>query len=89
VLFGEPLPAEKVARLYAEIEEGFDLIFSVGTTSVFYYIAEPVWRANQLAKPTVEINPGISEVSALVTIRLPLGATQALEAIWSRYHDRP
>src|SRR5438132_1822784 len=32
VLFGEPLPAEKVTRLYSEIEDGFDLIFSVGTT---------------------------------------------------------
>jgi NAD-dependent deacetylase len=88
VLFGEALPIDKVARLYRELDDGFDLTFSIGTTSVFDYIAEPVRRARQVGKPTVEINPGISEVSDLVTIRLPVGATQALEAIWSRYHDR-
>jgi NAD-dependent deacetylase len=88
VLFGEALPLDKVSRLYAELERGFDLVFSVGTTSVFPYIAEPVERAHQRGKPSIEINPGLTEVSHLVTIRLPLGAAEALDAIWKRYQRR-
>jgi len=88
VLFGEALPFDKVSRLYTELHKGFDLIFSIGTTSVFPYIAEPVERAYQQGKPTVEINPGDSEVSDLVTVRLRLGAAQALDAIWRGYQER-
>jgi NAD-dependent deacetylase len=88
VLFGEALPFDKVSRLYTELDKGFDLVFSVGTTSVFPYIAEPVARAHQRGKPTVEINPGTSEVSHLVTHRVQLGAAQALDAIWRCYQVR-
>jgi NAD-dependent deacetylase len=88
VLFGEALASDKLSRLYTELERGFDLVFSVGTTSVFPYISEPVERAHQLGKPTVEINPGLTEVSHLVTIRLSLGAAAALDAIWKRYQAR-
>jgi NAD-dependent deacetylase len=88
VLFGEALPFHKVDRLYQELETGFDLVFTIGTTSVFPYVAEPVVRAWQLGKPSVEINPGPSEVSELVTVRLALGAATALDAIWQGYLDR-
>jgi NAD-dependent deacetylase len=85
VLFGEALPFDKVSQLYTQIEKGFDLVFSIGTTSVFPYIAQPVERAYRLGRPTVEINPGTSEISDLVTIRLPLRAAAALDAIWRCY----
>jgi NAD-dependent deacetylase len=85
VLFGEMLPPEKVQRLYRELAAGFDLVFSVGTTSVFPYIAEPVLAASRAGVPTVEINPGISEVSHLADVRLAMGAAKALDAIWRRY----
>jgi NAD-dependent deacetylase len=88
VLFGEALPFDKVSQLYTQIEKGFDLVFSIGTTSIFPYIAEPVERAYRLGKPAVEINPGTSEVSELATIRLPLGAAMALDAIWRSYQER-
>jgi NAD-dependent deacetylase len=88
VLFGEALPFDMVSRLYTELERGFDLVFSIGTTSVFPYIAEPVERAYRQGKPTVEINPGTSEVSELVTVQLPLGAAPALDAIWRRFTER-
>jgi NAD-dependent deacetylase len=88
VLFGEMLPAEKVERLYHEVARGFDLVFTIGTTSVFPYIAQPVWIAARSGKPTVEINPGQSEVSELVDVKLPMGAAQALDAIWGRYRAR-
>jgi NAD-dependent deacetylase len=85
VLFGELLPADKLEALFDELGTGFDLVFSVGTTSVFPYIAEPVRIAVRDGRPTVEINPGPSEVSGLVDLKLPLGAALALDAIWSRY----
>jgi NAD-dependent deacetylase len=87
VLFGEMLPPAKVERLYTELDRGFDIVFSVGTTSVFPYIAEPVVRAAYQGKQSVEINPSLSEVSGAVTVRLPLGAARALDAIWSRFRE--
>ena len=88
VLFGEALPFDKISRLYTEIEKGFDMVFSIGTTSVFPYIAEPVIRAHQMGKSTVEINPGTSEVSDIVDIRLRMRAAPALDAIWRCYQER-
>ena len=88
VLFGETLPWEKLTRLYEELDAGFDVVFSVGTTSVFPYIAEPVALAGELGWATVEINPGVSQVSDMVDLRLPLGAADALNAIWRRYQQR-
>ena len=85
VLFGELLPPEKVELLYRELAAGFDLVFTIGTTSVFPYISEPVRIASQSGRPTVEINPGTSEVSDLVDVKLSLGAAAALDAIWQRY----
>ena len=78
VLFGEMLPEDGIARLYKELDRGFDMVFSVGTTSVFPYIAAPVHHVNRAGGLTVEINPGESEVSYDVTHRLRLGAADAL-----------
>jgi len=88
VLFGELLPPAKVERLYGELSAGFDMVFSVGTTSVFPYIAEPVIDARRRGAATVEINPGTSEVSHLVDVKLSFGAAVALDAIWRRYRER-
>lgn len=78
VLFGELLPPDAVRRLMTELERGFDLVLSIGTTSVFPYIAEPVWQARRSGVPTVEINPGDTEVSEVVDLRLRCGAVEAL-----------
>jgi NAD-dependent deacetylase len=83
VLFDEMLPARQLTTLYDELDRGFDLVFSIGTTSVFPYIAEPVERAHRAGKPSIEINPDRSEVTDLVTLKLPLGSAAALDAIWS------
>ena len=88
VLFGEELPTSKLAILWRELGWGFDLVFSVGTSSVFPYIADPVLRARSAGIPTVEINPGRSEVSDVVDIRIEAGAASALDAIWGRYLAR-
>lgn len=84
VLFGEALPPVAVARLVRALEEGCDLVFSIGTTSVFPYIAAPVVEALRNGVPTVEINPGESSVSAYVDYRLRLGAAEALAGIRAR-----
>lgn len=88
VLFGEDLPVEKLALLQREVARGFDLVFSVGTSSVFPYIASPVLRARGAGVPTVEINPGLSEVSDVVDLRITAGAALALGTLWDRYLAR-
>jgi NAD-dependent deacetylase len=86
VLFGELLPARQLATYRAETERGFDLVLSIGTSSVFPYISAPVLDAYHFGKPSVEINPGETDVTEFVTVKVPLGAAAALDAIWSRYN---
>jgi len=85
VLFGEMLPRDKCDRLYAELDRGFDIVFSVGTTSVFPYIAHPVQDARRRGVPTVEINPGGTEVSHLIDYQFSSGAAVTLDALWTRF----
>jgi len=84
VLFGEMLPEDEITRFYDELEKGFDLVFSIGTTSVFPYIARPVLWATQTGIPTVEINPSETRVTPYVTYKLPLGAATAMNALLAR-----
>lgn len=84
VLFGEELPVDGLQRLEQALAGGFDLVFTIGTTSVFPYVAAPVWWAARMGWPTVEINPGDSEVSDLVDVRLRLGAADAFAALGVR-----
>jgi NAD-dependent deacetylase len=88
VLFGEMLPLEKVLRLDEELHSGFDLVFTIGTQSAFPYIAKPVEQAHRHHVSTVEINPGRTEVSHLVDLRLPTRAAETLSAIWAAYLAR-
>ncbi len=81
VLFGEMLPLGALQRLEDELRRGFDLVFTVGTTSVFPYIAQPVIQARHHRIPTVEINPGQTEVSELVTLRIKERAASFLTAL--------
>ncbi|MCC2656136.1 MAG: NAD-dependent protein deacylase [Panacagrimonas sp.] len=78
VLFGEQLPASAIERLEAAMDEGVDLVMSIGTTSVFPYIAGPVIQAARIGLPTIEINPGESEVSSVVSVRIPERAATVL-----------
>ena len=84
VLFGEMLPFDKVDRLHAELSEGFDVIFAIGTTALFSYISEPVLAASEGDTLTVEINPDVTELTDVVDIALPINAAEALEAIWEQ-----
>lgn len=82
VLFGERLPLAAVDTLQTQLSLGFDLVFSIGTTSVFPYIAQPVLDARYWGAKTVEINPGDTEVSAYVDYKIPLRAAEALGYLW-------
>ncbi|HPB67508.1 MAG TPA: NAD-dependent protein deacylase [Candidatus Omnitrophota bacterium] len=82
VLFGEMLPPAAVTTLIAQMEQGFDLYFSIGTTSVFPYIRRPLEDAKSRGRFTVEINPEETEASSLVDVRISSGAVNALMRIW-------
>lgn len=86
VLFDEMLPAREIVRLEGVLSHGVDLVVSIGTTSVFPYIAGPVWWAREVGVPTVEINPGDTEVSAIVMHRLAMRAAEAMPEIWRRLY---
>jgi NAD-dependent deacetylase len=84
VLFGEMLPGAALEALQRELRRGFDLVVSIGTTSVFPYIAAPVVLARRAGRDTVEINPGTTDVSDVVAHRMQNRAAVALDAIWRR-----
>jgi NAD-dependent deacetylase len=85
VFFGEMLPYDKFQILLEELEKGFDIYFSIGTSSVFHYIKQPIVDANSKRKPTIEINPENTCISDLVDIKISLGAAEALDRIWKEY----
>jgi NAD-dependent deacetylase len=85
VLFGEELPCDKLQRLWYEFGTGFDAIFSVGTSSLFEYIIEPVRMGQAMGIPTVEINPESTTISDLVDVKINAKAATALDSIWERY----
>jgi NAD-dependent deacetylase len=88
VLFGEELPEEKLARLWSEFEAGFDLVFSIGTSSLFPYIVAPVLLARGSGIPTVEINPESTAATSRVDVKIAGGAAEALDRIWQQFLAR-
>lgn len=85
VLFGEMLPEDKYNLLYQQLQKGFDLIFTIGTSSVFPYISAPIIHAARNGNRTVEINPVQTEVSSYVTVKFEGRAAVVLDAIWTEY----
>ncbi|MEY2632107.1 MAG: hypothetical protein RIR00_761 [Pseudomonadota bacterium] len=84
VLFGEALPEAALDRLYTVLESGVDMVFSIGTSSIFPYIVQPVVWAARSGITTVEINPARTPLSDIVSHYLPLGAAAAMTALLSR-----
>jgi len=81
VLFEEMLPESPTQQLQAQLTLGFDLVFSIGTSSQFPYIVQPVVMAKHQGLPTVEINPHETTISSLVDLRLACSAGATLRAI--------
>ncbi|MFH0838781.1 MAG: NAD-dependent protein deacylase [Candidatus Omnitrophota bacterium] len=88
VFFGEQLPYREVSVIFEEMHKGFDIYFSIGTTSVFSYIQDPIRIAKRRGKPIIEINPEETAISSLADIKLPLKATEAMESLWGEYLGR-
>lgn len=84
VLFGESLPEEAMDRFLNALDEGFDMVFTIGTSGAFPYIAEPVLWAAHNGIPTVEINPQETRLSGLVDFHLKLGAAAAMTGLLAR-----
>ncbi len=82
VLFGETLPVEALTTLVEQMEQGFDLCFSIGTMSVFPYICQPLEDVKRRGGFTVEINPEETGLSSIVDVRIVSGAVDALTRIW-------
>ena len=87
VLFGEMLPTDKVHLLTEQVKQGFDAVFSIGTTSLFPYISEPIMQAKRMGIPTIEINPGSTAVTDYVDIKISKGAAKMLDIIWKEYKN--
>lgn len=88
VFFGENLDKEAASLYEREITRPFDLVFSIGTSSQFAYVQDPLLDAELFERCTVEINPERTEVSGIVSIRLAMRAEDALPEIWNRYCER-
>jgi len=83
VLFDEALDLDKMLRLEVELGKGFDLVFSIGTSSLFDYIVAPLRIAQAAGRPTVEINPDFTAMSDLVDVKIRARAAVALDRIWA------
>ncbi len=88
VLFGEMLPHDKLGKLYQQAELGFDMVFTIGTSSLFPYIVEPVMAAKSMGIPTVEINPGHTDLSRMVAFKISAGAAESLDYLWTLVAQR-
>ena len=84
VLFGENLSEQKMDLLMSELQRGFDVVISVGTSGQFPYIRLPMIRAQVFGWLSVDINPSASEMTPYARHHLPLRAAEACEALWSR-----
>lgn len=83
VLFGEALEMRKLALLFNEVRQGFELVVVVGTSVRFPYVTDPVYHALERGIPVLEINPEDTELSDDVTWWLPLRAGVALARLRS------
>jgi NAD-dependent protein deacetylase/lipoamidase len=84
VLFGENLPDEKLDWLRRELECGFDMVVSVGTSGAFPYIRMPMLRAQEFGWASADINPLANAMSACAQLHLPMRAAPACEALRER-----
>jgi NAD-dependent deacetylase len=81
VLFGELLPELAVSHYERELARGFDVMFTIGTTAAFPYIAQPLLSAAARGCVTVEINPDRTALSRDVNHHLNGPAREVLMAL--------
>lgn len=81
-LFGESLPADPFTRLQAELDIGFDIVFSIGVSTMFPYLARPLLLAKQEGIPTVEISQLQTDMTEVVDFDFRGTPTKVLSLIW-------
>ncbi len=81
LLYEEMLPENALEELDRVQNSELDVIFSVGTTSIFSYVTSPVVLAIQRGIPTVEINPEETFISDMVRYRIAAPAGVSLQNI--------
>lgn len=81
VLYEESLPVLVLESFVREQERGFDVVFSVGTTSLFPYVSQPIWSAARRGVPVVEINPERTVISSLANYRFAGPAGETLQQL--------
>ena len=74
VMFGEPIPRDRLAACFHEAEQA-DCLLLVGTTAVVTPAADFAWDIYRRGHPLIEINPEPTVISdhCTVTIRAPAG----------------
>lgn len=87
-LFGEPLAEGPFQDFEAEVARGFDMVFLVGTSALYPYVARPVLLAKSDGVPTVEINPTPTELSDVVDFRFATTPKHALRALWIAFKGK-
>ena len=87
VLFEEQLPSDALGELTRQIEKPFDVVISIGTSSYFPYISQPVYYGKQQGALTIEINPSDTPISDVVDVKLSTGAADVLDEIWNQVCD--
>ncbi|MEO8702372.1 MAG: Sir2 family NAD-dependent protein deacetylase [Kofleriaceae bacterium] len=86
-LFGEALPADPFTRLQAELDVGFDIVFAIGVTTMFPYLARPLLVAKSEGIPTVEIGPQHTDISDVVDFRFRGSPMRVLDLIGDVYQQ--
>lgn len=81
-LFGEALPADPFTRLQAELDDGFDIVFAIGVSTMFPYLARPLLLARQDGVPTVEISQPRTDVTDVVDFSFKASPVKILALIW-------
>jgi NAD-dependent deacetylase len=81
VLYEESLPVLVLESFVREQERGFDVVFSVGTTSLCPYVSQPIWSAARRGVPVVEINPERTVISSLANYRFAGPAGETLQQL--------
>jgi NAD-dependent deacetylase len=82
VLFGEALAEAPFTAVQAELERGFDIVLSIGVTSMAPYLARPILVAKSEGIPTVEIGAAATDLSELVDFRFRGTPARVLDLFW-------
>ena len=86
-LFGESLPADPFTRLQAELDIGFDIVFAIGVSTMFPYLARPLLLAKQEGIPTVEISQVQTDMTDVVDFAFKATPSRVLELILEVFHQ--